>query len=42
MKSFDQWTEALKKDINIQTNQDNTKVPIILDRYFDDDFGDEE
>ena len=42
MKNFDQWIEALKKDINFQTNQENTRVLLIPDRYFDDDFEDEE
>jgi len=42
VKNFDQWTEALSKEINFQTNKENTKVLMISDGYFDEDFEDEE
>jgi hypothetical protein len=42
VKNFDQWTEALSRDINFQSDEENTKVLLRPDECFDDDFGDEE
>ena len=42
MENFDQWTEALSRDINLQSDEENTKVLLRSDGYVDDDFEEEE
>ena len=42
MKNFDQWAEALSRDIGFQSNEENTKVLLSSNGYVDDDFEEEE
>jgi hypothetical protein len=41
VKNFDQWTEALLRDINFQSDEENTKVLLRSDECVDDDFEEE-
>jgi hypothetical protein len=42
LKDFDQWTEALSKEISFQSDEANTKTLLRSEGYFDDDFEEEE
>jgi hypothetical protein len=42
LKNFDQWTEALSKDIYGQTDEENAKVLWRMDEFFDEEMEEEE
>jgi hypothetical protein len=42
LRNFDQWTEALTRDISIQNNEDNAKLLWRMDEIFDEDMEEEE
>jgi len=42
LRSFDQWTEELTRDISFQKDEDNTKVLWRMDEVFDEDMEEEE
>lgn len=42
MKNFDQWTEALARDLYTQSDEENVKVLWKTDDFFDEDIEDED
>ncbi len=41
MKSFDQWTEELSKEIFVRSGEDDTKILSRLNEMTDDDYEEE-
>jgi hypothetical protein len=42
LRNFDQWTEALMRDIYVQTDEENGKALWRTDEFFDEDIEEEE